>query len=79
MEPPQRLTVAEAAGLQDYFLGFGLRYALLSGHLAARSLVTGESYEELVSHAIGSHFRAGFVNRLIDDHLGDRGYRLFIR
>lgn len=79
LEDDGRLTVGEAAGLQDYFLGFGLRYAMLSGHLAARSLLTGESYEELVMRALGPRFRAGFVNRLVYDHLGDPGYRRFIR
>lgn len=73
------LTVGEAAGLQDYFLGFGLRYAMLSGHLAARSLLTGEPYPDLVARALGSRFRAGFVNRLLYDHLGDPGYLHFIR
>jgi flavin-dependent dehydrogenase len=79
MEDGPRLWVGEAAGLQDYFLGFGLRYALLSGHLAARSLLTGESYASLVSRSLGESFRAGFVNRLLYDHLGDRGYRRVIR
>lgn len=79
LEEGRRLTVGEAAGLQDYLLGFGLRYALVSGHLAARSLLTGESYARLVGTALGARFRAGFVNRLLYNHLGDRGYRHVIR
>jgi len=75
----RRLVVGEAAGLQDYLLGFGLRYAMLSGHLAARSILTGAPYPELVARALGGRFRAGFVNRLLYDHLGDTGYRPFIR
>ncbi len=75
----RRLYVGEAAGLQDYLLGFGLRYALLSGHLAARSLLTGEPYAGPVSRCLREHFRAGFVNRLLYNQLGDRGYRWFIR
>ena len=79
LEERDRLYVGEAAGLQDYFLGFGMRYALLSGHLAAQSLMTGESYASLVSRWLGKGFRAGFVNRLFYNVLGDRGYGWVIR
>lgn len=74
-----RLYVGEAAGLQDYFLGFGLRYAIHSGHLAAQALLTGEPYPALVRRALQGPFRAGFVNRLLYNHIGDSGYRHFIR
>ena len=73
------LYVGEAAGLQDYLFGFGLRYAILSGHLAARALLTGERYDALVARHLRSALRAGFVNRLVFDRLGDRGYRWFLR
>jgi flavin-dependent dehydrogenase len=79
LEEQGRLYVGEAAGLQDYFLGFGLRYALLSGHLAARALLTGEPYAELVSRRLRDGFRAGFVNRMLYNRLGDPGYRWAIR
>ena len=35
------LLAGEAAGFQDALWGFGIRYALLSGCLAARSLLSG--------------------------------------
>ncbi len=73
------LYVGEAAGLQDYLFGFGLRYAMLSGHLAARALLTGERYDALVAQHLRSGLRAGFVNRLMFDRLGDRGYRWLAR
>jgi flavin-dependent dehydrogenase len=79
LEQDGRLYVGEAAGLQDYLLGFGLRYALLSGHLAARAILNGESYGALVRRHLADNFRAGFVNRLFYNHLGDRGYRRLIR
>ncbi len=79
LEQDGRLYVGEAAGLQDYFLGFGLRYAVLSGHLAARSLLTGQSYVELIARELHPNLRVGFVNRLLYNHLGDRGYRWFIQ
>lgn len=74
-----QLWVGEAAGLQDYLLGFGLRYALLSGHLAARALLSGAPYADLVERALGQQFRAGLANRFIYDRAGDRGYSLLIR
>lgn len=79
LEVDGRLYVGEAAGLQDYFLGFGLRYAILSGHLAARAILEGESYPALVRQHLSEGFRAGFVNRLLYNHAGDRGYRWFVR
>jgi flavin-dependent dehydrogenase len=79
LEQGQRRWVGEAAGLQDYFLGFGLRYAMLSGHLAARAVISGESYPSLIREHLGRSFRAGFVNRLVYDHLGDRGYAWLMR
>lgn len=74
-----RLYVGEAAGLQDYLLAFGLRYAFASGHLAARALLTGEPYDEMVKRELQGALRAGFVNRLVYDRLGDAGYRHVVR
>jgi len=47
-----RLYVGEAAGLQDPAWGFGLRYALESGALAARCLLEGTDYEAEVSRLL---------------------------
>jgi flavin-dependent dehydrogenase len=74
-----RLYAGEAAGLQDYLFGFGLRYALLSGHLAARAIITGARYDVLVNRQLRRPLRAGFVNRFLFDRLGDRGHRWLIR
>jgi hypothetical protein len=56
-----------------------LRYAFASGHLAARALLTGEPYDELVNRELRGGVRAGFVNRLVYEHLGRGGYRRFVR
>src|SRR5204862_4155079 len=39
--------VGEAAGFQDYLFGLGIRYALTSGYLAARSILESRSFDEL--------------------------------
>jgi flavin-dependent dehydrogenase len=45
-----RYYVGEAAGLQDSTAGFGIRYAIISGYLAAQSILTGKNYDKLLSN-----------------------------
>jgi flavin-dependent dehydrogenase len=74
-----KLYVGECAGLQDPLWGFGMRFAFRSGALAARSILTGEPYEELCSRALDDLLRAGLLNRIIWCAGGHLGYRLFLR
>lgn len=73
------LVVGEAAGFQDFLWGFGIRHALLSGHLAARAIDEGVAYESLVEHELRPIVRASIVNRALYDWAGDRTYRALIR
>ncbi|WP_428406776.1 NAD(P)/FAD-dependent oxidoreductase [Hyphococcus sp.] len=73
VERKDRWLVGERAGLQDALAGFGLRYALLSGALAARSILSGESYERLLRRRLGSGHGAGVVNRMVFQTVGERG------
>jgi flavin-dependent dehydrogenase len=70
------LLAGEAAGFQDALWGFGMRFALLSGSLAARSLLGDgqEEYDHLWSTRFGGLLRAGIVNRFLYGKLGGRGY-----
>jgi flavin-dependent dehydrogenase len=70
------LYVGEGAGFQDALFGFGLRYAMLSGHLAARALLDGRpaDYDGLLSDRLGGLMKASVVNRYLYDKLGNRGY-----
>jgi flavin-dependent dehydrogenase len=70
------LFVGEAAGFQDALWGFGMRYAMLSGHLAARALMEGEpeKYDALWKERFGGTLRAGIVNRYTFERLGNSGY-----
>ena len=45
--------VGEAAGFQDYLFGLGIRYALTSGSLAARSILEERDYDELWKSRVG--------------------------
>ncbi len=66
------LYAGESAGFQDAFAGFGMRYALLSGHLAARALLSGECqrYDALWRARFGRELRASIVNRYLYSGLG---------
>lgn len=76
-----RLYAGESAGLQDPLFGFGLRYALLSGHFAARAWIAESPllYERLWRERLRGFVRAGAVNRRLYEWLGDGGRRLAMR
>ena len=71
--------VGEQAGFQDSLAGFGLRYALRSGLLAARSILDGTDYTRLWRRDLLPLLRTGVVNRFLFNTIGDRGKRLALR
>jgi len=67
----------EAAGAQDALWGFGIRYAMLSGQLAA-TFNAGVDSRQLLrrwEERIGRPLRASFVNRFAYELAGRNGYR----
>lgn len=73
------LYAGETAGLQDPWLGFGMRFAFASGHLAAESLLSNRDYEETVRNYFGNKLKSGIVNRYLTERvLSKRGYLIFI-
>jgi len=74
------LYVGEGAGFQDALFGFGMRFALLSGHLAARAWVEGSpgAYDRLWRSRFGGLLKQAVVNRYFYEKLGDRGYAAFL-
>jgi flavin-dependent dehydrogenase len=79
-QPAARLiTLGEAAGLQDFLWGFGIRHALHSGHLAARAVHENLDYARLIEHEIHPLVRASIVNRMFYDRVGNRAYSALIR
>ncbi len=44
--------VGEAAGLQDATAGFGMRYAAISGYLAAQSIISNENYNQQLEKSL---------------------------
>jgi flavin-dependent dehydrogenase len=65
------LLVGEAAGFQDFLFGFGIRNALISGQLAAQSIIEGRSYDALWRARLLPHLRASAVNRAVYGRLSD--------
>jgi len=71
--------VGEEAGFQDFLWGFGMRYAIVSGVLAARSLLEGKDYDLLWRRELEPLIWSSMVNRAIFGMLGNRGYRWVLR
>lgn len=69
----------EQAGFQDALAGFGMRYAMFSGVMAARSLLDGTDYDASCEQAMKRPIETADVNRAIYDRLGNRGYRWLLR
>lgn len=69
-----RIYTGEAAGLQDFLWGFGMRYAVTSGFLAALSIIENKNYKKLVKQKLSSRLKASVVNRYIVNKLGNRYY-----
>lgn len=73
------LVIGEQAGFQDPLAGFGMRYALRSGILAAQSLIEGTDYTRLWRKKLLPLLRTGICNRFIFNTVGERGWRWALR
>lgn len=73
------LRAGECAGFQDGLAGFGMRYALRSGVMAARALLEAAPYDPLWRGELAGAMAASIVNRALFAKLGNRGYRWLLR
>ena len=73
------LYVGEAAGLQDLLWGFGMRYAIISGYLAARSIIENTSYTKLVKEKLLDKHKASIVNRFFIEGYGEDYGKVLVR
>jgi flavin-dependent dehydrogenase len=71
--------VGEAAGFQDYLFGLGIRYALTSGHLAARSILEERSFDDLWIRELLPKQETSLVNRFLYEVGGNVGLSMFVR
>lgn len=74
-----RLYVGESAGFQDCLWGFGMRYAILSGYLAARSIIEGSNYDRLWQKELKPMLETSLINRYLVELFGDYAYRYLAR
>ncbi len=75
----QHPVVGEHAGFQDVLLGFGIRLAIVSGVLGARSLLDGGSYDARWRGELAPFLKSSLINRAIYGMMGNRGYRWLLR
>ena len=71
--------IGEQAGFQDALAGFGMRYAIRSGVLAARAIIEGSDYATLWQRELAPWLQAGIVNRFVFNLAGEAGMTLTIR
>lgn len=74
-----KLYIGEAAGFQDGLWGFGMKYAILSGSLAAKSLLEGSDYDMLWKRELKPMIGTSIVNRYLFETFGHAGYRYIAR
>ena len=70
-----KIYIGEAAGFQDYLWGFGMRYAILSGYMAANSIISGLNYDLLWKKELKPMLETSLVNRYLFEKFGNTGYR----
>ncbi len=71
--------IGEQAGFQDALAGFGLRYAMSSGILAARCLLEGHDYAAAWRREILPRLKTGIANRLIFETMGPAAHSWALR
>lgn len=72
------LYVGEAAGIQDFLWGFGIKSAVTSGYLAARSIINGENYEKSAESYFKGKIRASLVNRYLWEKIDFMDYSFMV-
>jgi flavin-dependent dehydrogenase len=73
------LPAERRTGFQDYLFGLGIRYALTSGWLAARSILEQRDFDELWRAELGPKQETSLVNRFLYESGGNMGLSMFVR
>ncbi|MDI6890567.1 MAG: NAD(P)-binding protein [Thermodesulfovibrionales bacterium] len=74
-----KIYVGEAAGFQDFLFGFGIRYAITSGYLAAKSIIERVNYDTLWRDKFGQQLRASKANRTFYELFGKTAYNFLVK
>ena len=70
-----RYFVGEAGGMQDFMWGFGMRYAITSGVLAANDILGKMDYESELKKRVLPTIRTSISNRWLLNRVGDRTFK----
>ena len=73
------LVIGEAGGYADFLWGFGIRLAILSGHLAGRSIAEGTDWQAIAERELRPIVRASLANRWFYDRLPSIGHVALVR
>lgn len=76
---PGPLRAGEAAGIQDAVGGYGIKYAVASGYLAAQSLLDNASYVDRLRAEFGDTFETASRGRTWLDHATNDDYDAFLK
>lgn len=70
----RQLLVGEAAGFQDASRGFGIRYAIITGCLAAKNIIEKKDYVSLLSDYFNAEFEENMKRRRIHDKMTNEDF-----
>jgi flavin-dependent dehydrogenase len=77
-----KIRVGESAGFQDFLWGFGIRCAVKSGYIAAKTIIEGEypeDYYKKVEEYFKPRLNAGVVNRFLWEKFSDWNYSIIVK
>ena len=66
-----KIYTGEAAGFQDLLWGFGMRYAMISGYCAAKSIEDNIDYKKQINKRISPRLKTSIFNRYVTDKGGE--------
>lgn len=75
----RKIYIGEAGGFQDFLWGFGMRYAMLTGHYAALSIIQNKDFYQMIKTDILPKMETSVVNRFLFKILGNKSYKWFIK
>jgi flavin-dependent dehydrogenase len=73
-----KLYIGEAIGFLDAATGFGTHYAILSGYLAAKSIIENKNYDELWKSALEKELEKQYAKRVNLEKINNDGYEKII-
>lgn len=74
-----KLYVGEAAGFQDASKGFGIRYSVISGYLAAQSIIDKDDYDNLWKAEFLEELKRNLKRRIEINKLSNNDYDYLLR